>query len=230
MLIHYYQTIYDYGAKTVAANTEIQVMLAGSNSPATLFSEAGVALGNTVATSELGIADFWIQPGEYRLICGEAEMDNITIADATGPIKTVECPVESGVVTIDLNNGGDFYTIADADITELNIVNRPQNGVLCKFEWRITQDDSGNHTLTPPINTTWLNGVTLDLNLGANSLTTLEISFTNGGDADPAYHFAKRSFTAESIAAPSGGTVIDAESRATITEIISALQKRGIVL
>lgn len=230
MLIHYCQTIFDEATRNVAVSAEMQIMLAGTNNPATLFNAASESIGNSIITNELGIADFWIQPGEYRFVCGEFEIDNITISDATGPIRTIECPVVSGVVTIDLNKGGDFYTIADANITQVDIINRPKNGVLCKFEWRITQNGTGNFSLTPPAGTVWRNGAALGINQAANSLTALEISFTDGAETTPNYHFSRLNFEAGAVTAPTGGGTIDAESRAAINSLILLLQERGIAL
>lgn len=165
---------------TLAASV-ITVLDAGGNFTATT--------GEAVLAE---IASDWLKLSRPNTISADQTFSGAKLAMADNVIERPEIKdfslasnsisSVSGVLTIDLSTGNDFYTTLTENITSVVVTNPSPTGKKCSFTLEITQDGAGGaYTYVHPSGTIVAGGVTYTMTTSNNAVDELVYTTRNAG-------------------------------------------------
>jgi hypothetical protein len=162
------------GAGTAGSTDALQIsgsapassMVLNSSGVLTLGSALPVASGGTGATTSTG-------SGSVVL----ATNPTIARTTVTGNAQTTPVAVtfSATAMTVDCTLSNVFSTTFTANVTTAPTISNPQNGQT--INWFITQDATGNRTMTWPSSFRWPTGATRTLSTAANSVDLLVATY-----------------------------------------------------
>lgn len=87
----------------------------------------------------------------------------------------------SGVLTLDMTTGNEFYITLTENITSIVITNPPASGLRGEFSLEITQDAVSSYTVAQPSSVIVVGGATYAMSTGNNALDELSYRTRDGG-------------------------------------------------
>ena len=178
-----------WGPKDIYAPDDSISALAASN--ITVLDAGGNFVAVNVETVLAEIATDYVNAGRISTITADMTFNgaNLNMADnvLSRPeirdysITSNSIASASGVLTIDLSTGNDFYTTLTENITSIVISNPPASGLRGEFALEITQDAVSSFTVAQPGSVIVVGGATYAMSSGNDAIDDLTYRTRDGG-------------------------------------------------